>query len=199
MTPHYTKDELLALGFKAVGEHCQISRKTSFYGCQRISLGNFVRIDDFCVLSAGEGGINLGNYIHIAVFSTLIGAGRITVNDFCNISSRVSIYSSNDDYSGEFMTNPMVPDAFTNVSHQPVCLQKHVIIGAGSVILPNVTLAEGVAVGALSLVNLSLSGWGIYAGQPAKFIKARSQRLLTQENKFLAANKMNQQGFNSKC
>lgn len=52
----------------------------------------------------------IGNYIHIAVYSSLIGSGRITLMDYSNISSRVSIYSSNDDYSGNYMSNPMVPE-----------------------------------------------------------------------------------------
>ena len=81
-----------------------------------IVIGNNVRIDDFVVLSAGQGGIEIGNYIHIAVFSSLIGAGRIALSDFCNISSRVSIYSSSDDYTGEYMTNPMMPKILTNVT-----------------------------------------------------------------------------------
>ena len=55
------------MGFASVGQNVQISDKASFYGASRITLGNNVRIDDFCVLSAGIGGIAIGNYIHIAV------------------------------------------------------------------------------------------------------------------------------------
>ena len=98
----YTRDELQELGFLNVGENVKISKKASVYGTSRISLGDNVRIDDFCVLSAGEGGITLGSHIHLAVYSCLIGAGHIQIGDFCNISSRVAIYSSSDDYSGAF-------------------------------------------------------------------------------------------------
>ena len=175
----YTNDELLQLGFANVGNNVCISRKASFYGAGRISIGDNVRIDDFCVLSAGEGGITIGSTIHIAVFSSLIGAAIIDLGDYCNISSRVAIYSSSDDYSGEFMTNPMVDSGYTNVLNSPVVIKEHTIIGANSVVLPGVTIGLGVAVGALSLVNRSLADWGIYAGQPAKFIKNRSRKLLT--------------------
>ncbi|ATD08937.1 acyltransferase [Pseudoalteromonas piscicida] len=175
---HYTREELLTLGFAKVGQNCLVSKKASFYGTKNIELGDSVRIDDFCVLSAGEGGIKLGCYIHIAVYTCLIGAGAIEVANYCNISSRVAIYSSSDDYSGEWMTNPMVDNAFTNVEHGTVTLQPHVIIGSGSVILPNVTLYEGVAVGALSLVNKDLEPFTIYAGQPVRFIKPRKRDLL---------------------
>ena len=174
---HYSKAELLQLGFASVGENCLISKKASFYGVSRIELGNNVRVDDFCVLSAGAGGIKFGNFIHLAVYSSLIGAGRIEIGDYCNISSRVAIYSSSDDYSGEYMTNPMVDERFTNVEHAPVTLREHVIIGSSSVILPGVTLNTAAATGAFTLVNKSLEAFTIYAGQPAKALKARKQTL----------------------
>ena len=181
----YSSAELKQLGFASIGNNVHISRKASFYGVERISIGDHVRIDDFCVISAGSGGIYLGNYIHIAVHSTIIGAGTVRLADYCNISARVSIYSSNDDYSGEYMTNPMIDPLYTNVQHEPVTLEKHVVIGAGSVVLPGVTIHEGCAIGALSLVNKSLSSWEVYAGQPATFIKKRSQGLLVHEKAFI--------------
>lgn len=180
-----THEQIRTLGFAHVGENCQLSNKASFYNCQQIRIGNNVRIDDFCVLSAGVGGIEIGDYIHIAVYSSLIGAGKIVLEDFSNISSRVSIYSSNDDYSGAAMTNPMVPTEFTNVIHADVNIQRHVIIGSGSVVLPGITLGEGVAVGALSLVTKKCESFGIYSGVPAKRIKERKQDFLELERKFL--------------
>ncbi len=182
----YDHDSLRAMGFKALGEGVRVSDKASIYGASRISLGAYCRIDDFCVLSAGEGGIFVGRNVHIAVMCSLIGQGRIQLSDFCGISSRVSIYSSNDDYSGEFMTNPTIPEQYTKVVHRGVTLHRHVIIGSGSVVLPGVTIGEGAAVGALTLVAKDLEPFGIYAGQPLKKIKVRSTRLLELEKLFLA-------------
>jgi dTDP-4-amino-4,6-dideoxy-D-glucose acyltransferase len=174
------------LGFAFVGENVQISDRASFYGTSRIVLGNNVRIDDFCVLAAGVGGILIGNYVHIAVGSSLIGAGKITMSDFSGLSSRISIYSSSDDYSGATLTNPTVPTDYTGVTHADVFLGKHVIVGSGSVILPGVTLEEGVAVGALSLVHKRCEAFGIYAGNPARRIKERKRDLLELEQRFMA-------------
>lgn len=174
-----------ALGFASVGKDAQISDKASFYGLNRIVLGDNVRIDDYCVLSAGRGCISIGHHVHIAVYSSLIGAGKITLSDFCNLSSRVSIYSSSDDYSGEKMTNPTVPSEYTGVIHADVHLGKHVIVGCGSVILPGVTLEEGVAVGALSLVNLDCEAFSIYVGNPARRTKERKRDLLELEQQFI--------------
>jgi galactoside O-acetyltransferase len=177
----YSTGELQTLGLASFGEDVRISRKASIYNPGRISIGNHVRIDDFCVLSAGEGGIEIGDYVHIAVYCSLIGAGKIYLNDFCNLSSRVSIYSSNDDYTGKYLTNPTVPPEFTGVVHADVLLGKHVIIGSGGVVLPGICLADGAAVGALSLVTKDCQAFGVYGGVPARRIGERKRDLLELE------------------
>ena len=180
-----SRDVMESMGFSSLGENVQISDRASFYGISRISIGNNVRIDDFCILSAGIGGINIGDYIHIAAYTSLIGGGKILLDDFCNLSSRVSIYSSSDDYSGEKLTNPTVASEYTGVTHAGVLLGRHVIIGCGSVILPGVVLEDGVAVGALSLISKSCTAFGVYAGNPARRIRERKRDLLEIEKNFL--------------
>ncbi|KZK71075.1 galactoside O-acetyltransferase [Shewanella baltica] len=180
---YLTRNELEKMGFASVGEEVFISDKASIYGAERITLGNNIRIDDFCVLSAGVGGIVIGDYVHIAVFSLLIGAGKIMLSDYSGLSSRVSVYSSNDDYSGKYMTNPTVPDEFTNVRHADVFIGKHVVVGSGCVILPGVTLGNGVAVGSLSMITKNCEEFGIYLGVPAKKIKNRKRDLLDLEGR----------------
>lgn len=181
------REAIERMGFASVGENVQISDRASFYGADRITLGSNVRIDDFCVLSAGLGGICIGQHVHIAVYSALIGAGKITLSDFCNISSRVSVYSSSDDHTGATMTNPTVPSEYTGVKHADVFLGKHVLVFGGSVILPGVTLETGVVIGALSLIKRNCQAFGIYAGNPARRISERSRDLLEMEKKFMAS------------
>lgn len=180
-----TDEEIAAIGFGHVGRNVRLSRKASFHSPARIRIGDNTRIDDFCVLSAGEGGIEIGRNVHIAIQSSLMGAGRITLGDFANISSRVAIYSSNDDYSGEYMTNPTVPAEYTNITSGPVTVGRHVIIGSGSVVTLNVNIGEGVAVGALSLIRSDCEPFGIYVGSPARRVKDRSRRLLEMEQQLL--------------
>ena len=181
-----SRDVIETMGFATIGENVHISDRASFYNTTNIALGNNVRIDDFCVFSAGVGGISIGDYVHIAVGCTLIGAGKITISDFSTLSSSVAIYTSTDDYSGATMTNPTIPDQYTGVIHANVFLGKHVIIGSGSVILPGVTLEEGVAVGALSLIKKDCKAFGIYVGNPARCIKERKRNLLELERQLLA-------------
>lgn len=178
--------KIAEMGFASIGNHVTISDKASFYNCGQISLGDHVRIDDFCVLSAGPGGIHIGNYIHIAVYSSLIGAGAIRLGDFSNLSSKVAVYSSTDDFSGEWMTNPTVPSAFTGVVHADVTIGRHVVIGSGSVVLPGVTLGDGAAVGALCLVKQDCEEFGIYAGIPTRKVGERKRRVLELEAKLMS-------------
>ena len=139
--------QLDKIGFNSYGENVLISDKASIYNSENISLGDNVRIDDFCIISAGKH-INIGSYVHIAPYSSLIGSGEIILEDYVSISGRVSLYSSSDDYMGFAMTNPMIPDSFRRVTNGKIWIKKHVIIGAGSVVMPNVTLDEGAAVSA---------------------------------------------------
>jgi galactoside O-acetyltransferase len=183
---HETETQSNNVAFAFVGANVKISPRASFYGASRIRIADNVRIDDFCVLSAGEGGISIGRNVHIGAYSSLIGRGQINLGDFCNISSRVSVYSSNDDYSGTLMTNPTVPPEFSGVTHADVHLGRHVIVGCGSVILPGVKLDDGVAIGALSFVTSDCSAFGIYAGVPARFLKNRKRDLMDIEQRYIA-------------
>jgi galactoside O-acetyltransferase len=180
-----SKDQLKQIGFKSIGENVLISDKSSIYNAKNIEIGSNVRIDDFCILSAGEGGIKIGNNIHIACYVSMIGAGEIILDDFSQVSSRVVILSSSDDFSGEYLVGPCIPSEFTNVKSYKVHLMKHVVIGTGSTILPNVTLKEGAAVGAMSLVKDNVNEFEIVVGIPAKKVKDRSRKILETELKYL--------------
>ncbi len=182
MDSYYSPDELISLGIKIVGDcdSVKISRKCSIYTKDITIRGDHVRIDDFCFLS---GHLEIGSYVHIAAFSLLNGRlGGIIICDYVNISSRVSIYSNSDDYSGEFMTGPLVPDECKAVVTGVVNIGRHSIIGADSVILPGVIIGEGNAYGAFSLINKNADPWGINVGIPARRIKDRSRNLLKYES-----------------
>ena len=182
MNSFYSEEELKEIGFRSYGKDVYISRKCSIYGAERIEIGNHVRIDDFCILS---GRISLGDYIHIAAYTALYGGeSGIIVQDYANVSSRVSVYSISDDYSGESMTNPMIPEKYKKVISKQVKIGKHTIIGASSVIMPGVELAEGGAFGAFSFVNRNTESWSIYTGIPCEKIKNRRKDLLELEKKF---------------
>lgn len=174
----YSLIELSKLGLKQYGNNVKISRFTNIYNPSNIIIGNNVRIDDFCILSAGNKSFILEDNIHISAGVYIYGTGGIHIKSYSNISSGTKLFSVNDDYSGEYMVGACAPTELRNVKEEAIILDKYVVIGANSVVLPGVNLEEGVAIGANSLVNKSCKKWGIYAGSPIRFIKERTKRIL---------------------
>lgn len=182
MTSFYSEEELSKLGLKNYGKNVLISKNACIYGASNISIGNNVRIDDFCILS---GKIEIKNYVHISAGVYLFGGDAgIYINNYCGISSKSIVYAATDDYSGNCMVNSTIPDEFRNVLSGPVVLNDLVQIGAGCVVLPNTTLKKGSAIGAMSLVNKDVPELEIHAGIPAKFIKQRSNNIFEIAEKF---------------
>lgn len=175
MNSFYDKEELKILGFKSCGNNVLISRKCSIYGAENITIGNNVRIDDFCILS---GVIEIGNYVHISAYSALYGKYGIKIGDFCGISPRSTLYSASDDFSGEFMISPMVPSELTNLKAGQIVLNNYVQLGANTVVMPAVSFGEGAVTGAFSLVFKDCLPWSINFGIPCKYYKARKKNIL---------------------
>jgi len=171
----YTNNELYKLGFKKIGKNCLISRFAKFYGIEKMEIGDKVRIDDFCILS---GNIKLGSFIHISAFSALYGVNGIEVDDFSGLSPRSTIFSAMDDFSGNFLINPMVDEQYTNVIGGKVKIEKYVQLGANTTVFPNLRIGQGVVTGAFTLVKSDLKDWNIFVGIPAKAIKKREKELL---------------------
>ena len=174
-TSFYSSSELSDLGFKSIGKNVLISRFAQFYNTSDIEIGNNVRIDDFCIVS---GEIKLASNIHIAAYCALYGRHGIEMMDYTGLSPRCTLFSSTDDFSGDFLISPMVPPEFTNVIGGKIFIQRFSQIGAGAIVMPAVNIHEGVAVGAMSLVKKDLEPWSIYAGVPAMKIKDRNKGLL---------------------
>lgn len=170
-----TPDEIRAAGFRSVGDRVLISRFARFYGAEKMTIGDDVRIDDFCILS---GEIKLGNYIHISAYSALYGRFGIEMDDYSGLSPRCTVFSASDDFSGDWLIGPMVNQELTSVTGGRITMGKFSQLGSGCVVLPGARIGEGVTVGAMSLIIHQLDDWGIYKGIPAVFYKKRSKKLL---------------------
>jgi galactoside O-acetyltransferase len=186
----FSEKELKQFKFKSIGKNVFIKKNVGMFFIENISIGNNVRIDDNVIIVASKKNspVKIGNYIHIASNCYLAGSDGIDMMDFTTLAPGVLIFSGSDDYSGKKLTNPMVGNPYVGGKSGKVTLCKHVIIGAGSVVLPDVTIKQGSSVGALSLVNKDLNPWGVYSGVPAKKIKSRYKDVLKLEKKFLKNN-----------
>lgn len=184
-----SEQSLKEMGFKALGAGVKISDKAAIYNPELIEIGDYSRIDDFCVVS---GKVSIGRNVHIAVFCNVAGGELgVTLEDFSGLAYGCHVFSQSDDYSGKTLTNPTIPENFKKVLRAAVTLKRHVIIGTCSVVLPGVTVDEGTSVGAMSMVTKSTEPWSVYFGIPAKKLKSRKKDLLILEQEYL-------QGYNGK-
>ncbi len=182
---YLTEVDLKEFGFKSIGKNIQISSDARIYGQENISIGNDVRIDDFCILSAVNGSIDIGNYVHITRNCHLSGFFGIELHDFSSMGANTVIYSGSDDYSGDYLTNQVISQKYTAHLGGPVKIGKHVIIGSSCTIMGPGNIGEGCSIGAMTFVQKDLQPWGIYVGIPCKRIKERKKGLLSLEKQFL--------------
>jgi galactoside O-acetyltransferase len=182
-TDYLSGQELEKLGFRSCGRHVYISRRAVICHPHRVSLGDMVRIDAHSLIDGGES-VTIGRNVHIGSSVTISAAAPVVIGDFAGISSGTKIFTSDDDYSGDYLTGPTVPSEYSNLQVSPVEIGQHCVIGSNSVILPGSTIEEGAVVGALSLVKGLLAGWAIYGGAPARLLKKRSRKLLQKQKEF---------------
>lgn len=175
MSSFYSQEELSALGLKSYGTNVRISRFARIYSPEKISIGNNVRIDDFCILS---GNITIGSHIHISAYVALYGSMGIELEDYTGISPMTTVYSAMDDFGGDYLIGPIHPEEKTHVTGGKVTIKKYSQIGTHCVVFPNLTIGEGSVVGACSMVRHNTEPWTIYVGVPAHKLKERSRGLI---------------------
>ena len=99
--------------------------------------------------------LSLGLYTDIG-YSTFIQAQYgITIGDYAQIGAHCSLYtiSTIDGKAGR------------------IHIGKWACIGAGSVVMPGVTVGDGAIVGALSFVNRSIPAGQVWGGNPIHYLK----------------------------
>ena len=180
---YMTRAELEKMGFAGLGDGVRISDRASIYDASKIEIGDHSRIDDFCCVS---GRVVIGRNVHFALGSNVAGGEPgIRFQDFAGLAYGCHVFTQSDDYSGATMTNPTVPARYKSETKKPVEIGRHCIVGTSSIIFPGVVLAEGTAVGALSVVTKSTEPWSIYVGNPAKRLRSRKRDLLELEALYL--------------
>jgi acetyltransferase-like isoleucine patch superfamily enzyme len=170
-----------SLGLARVGKDVRIWPEAKIVSPESVSIGDSVIIDDFVFIMGGRE-TRIGSFVHIASFTSVTGGGEFVMEDFSGLSGGVRVYTGNEDYSGNCLTNPTVPHPYRIPIRSFVRIGRHAIVGANAVILPGVTLGEGAVVGANSLVTKDCTPWTVYIGTPARPIKSRpKERILDLE------------------
>lgn len=143
-----------------IGSNCLVFPRTRFVLgdmftnlTASLEIGDDVQIGPGCYISA-EGGIFVGNYV-------LIGAN-------------VNILSSSYEYR-----ETEIPVRWQGMVYGKVTIEDDVVIGAGSVILKDVSIGRGAIIAAGSVVINDIPDYGVVAGNPARVIKYRGEEGLS--------------------
>ncbi|HVI74260.1 MAG TPA: acyltransferase [Anaeromyxobacteraceae bacterium] len=146
------------------------------------SIGDYSQIDDFVFINAGKS-CRLGRFVHVCSFVSIIGGGEFVLEDFAGLSAGCRVITGTDDYRGPYLTNPTIPREFTNYAVSHVTIREHAIVGTNVVIFPGVTIGEGAAVSASTVVRRDLPAWGVYAGDPLRKIGQRDRNAILEKQR----------------
>lgn len=176
---YFSEVDLAVLGFRHLGENVRVSRRAEIQHPPSVRLMDNVRIDAFTVVTTGDCGfLEVGENTHIADSVRLNAAGGLVIGRYVGLSTRVTVLSASDDFSGNHLVGPLVPEEARGTTYAFTRVGDFAVVGTSSTIFPGCSVSEGVAVGAMSLVNRPLPPWGIYAGNPARFLRERERGLL---------------------
>lgn len=104
--------------------------------------------------------VNIGRNVTVMNGCLMMSAGGITIEDNAQIAANVQLISNNHD-----------PYERNVIICRPVHICKGAWIGAGSTILPGVTVGKHAIVGAASVVTKSVPDYAVVVGNPAKVLK----------------------------
>lgn len=138
---------ILKLLVKQLRGFCWVQPGVTFVHTRRLAIGRHF-------------GCNTGTYIN--------AVGGITMGDYVLLGSNVTISSGIHPIDGIFppvFARPTIP--------KEIRIEDDVWIAAGAVILPGVTLRKGTVVGANAVVTEDTEEYGVYAGLPARKLRAR--------------------------
>jgi acetyltransferase-like isoleucine patch superfamily enzyme len=160
---------------KHYGKNVIIGKTVRIRYPELVEIGDNCIIDDFTYISTS---LKIYDNVHISSGCKIIGGPKANVimHEFSTLAPNAVLSAGCDDYIGGIAT-PLVPMEYKgDAKIGTIILHKHCIVGAGSVVLPDITFFEGACVGALSLVNKNLDKWVLYAGIPARMIKNRNEK-----------------------
>lgn len=142
-------------------------------------LGNHITIDDYFYCTTQ---VYFGDYIHIAPFVSVIGGADaiFAMGDFTTISAGSRIIVRSDAYLGNGLVSVTIPKEYRDdVVGKDIVMHRFSALGTNVVMMPNTWLAEGVVVGANSLVTKPIEEpWTIWVGSPARKIKNRPSEVM---------------------
>lgn len=148
-------------------------------GFLNVEIGKDCMLSGKIVLHNNKARVTIGDGVFIGPDTTLFVTDHIRIEQDVMISWGCTLIDTNAHslHSAERLTD--VRDWKKGPAHKnwsvvessPITIQRSCWIGFNTIITKGVTLAEGTVVGCGSVVTKSTEPFGVYAGNPAQFIK----------------------------
>ena len=137
-----------------------------------VNIGNHVAIDPFVVITTS---LEIHNYVHIAPHCSIIGGAKakLIMKDFSGFAAGCRIICASDDYKGNALINPTIPEEFLSVTYSTITMERFATLGTNVVVHPGVTIGAGSVIGARAVVHNDMPQWMVCAGHPCKPLKPR--------------------------
>lgn len=174
------------------GDEVFIGHHVIFTCPEKVFLGSRVRIDPFTLITTG---LETGDNVQITAYSMLGGGSQHTIKmgNWTFIGYGSKLFCGSEDYSGRF--GPVNEFwGHNKTQHGDIKFSDYSGIASDVIVMPGITLPEGCAIGAKSLVyrDKDLLPYSVYMGNPLRFHKNRDRdaiRYLSQRTDFLKRRK----------
>jgi acetyltransferase-like isoleucine patch superfamily enzyme len=130
------------------------------------------------------GKLNIGDNVLFARNVDVDITGDLTISDGVKISEGAKILTHSHDFLGTYREEDLIP--FSNRAHNtPLFIGENVLIGAHSIIMPNVkTIGENAVISAGSVVAHPVPANTIVSGNPAVVVGKMPKRLRVSTQQF---------------
>jgi acetyltransferase-like isoleucine patch superfamily enzyme len=175
----YSQSGNLKAGTDCDLKHLSVHIANAAFNYLNVTIGNDCMLSGKIVLVNNKARVTIGDGVFIGPDTTLFVTDHIQIEQDVMISWGCTLIDTNAHslHSAERLMD--VRDwkkgpSYKNwsfVESSPITIQRSCWIGFNSIITKGVTLAEGTVVGCGSVVTKSTEPFGVYAGNPAQFIK----------------------------
>lgn len=145
-----------------------LSKRGIVFG-DRCTVGRLATIRPTNVLLDEPGeGLRMGDHSNIGAYSFIGCSGFIEIGNHVMMGPRVTLLAETHNFADT--DRPMKSQGVTRRS---ICIEDDCWIGAGTQVLPGVTIGHGSIVGAGAVVSHDVPPFSVVAGVPARVLRSR--------------------------
>ena len=146
----------------------EIHKSVNIRDYKKISIGEYVRINQGVILWPGKQKIIIGDHSDLNPYVAIYG--KVTIGKYNLIAPHVMLAGGTHNFS-----DINIPIKHQKGSTRGIIIEDDVWVGANAVIVDGVCVGRGAIVGAGAVVTRDVEPYAIVGGNPAKLIRFRNR------------------------